>query len=184
MTPSPAPSEHEVSPALALNFCPRCGQALEDRWAYGRLRRVCPGCGLVVFREHKVAAALLVTNEAGHVLLVRRAWNPMQGYWSLPAGFAEIDEDPAETARRECQEETGLETEVTGLLDVVAGREHPRGADLVIVYTGRVTGGVLAAADDAAEAAYFPPEALPPLAFKATRQALEHWYRINVSREQ
>ncbi len=184
MTPSPAPSEHEVSPALALNFCPRCGQALADRWAYGRLRRVCPGCGLVVFREHKVAAALLVTNEAGHVLLVRRAWNPMQGYWSLPAGFAEIDEDPAETARRECREETGLETEVTGLLDVVAGREHPRGADLVIVYTGRVTGGVLAAADDATEAAFFPPEALPPLAFKATRQTLEHWYRINVSREQ
>jgi ADP-ribose pyrophosphatase YjhB (NUDIX family) len=163
------------SQLLELNFCPRCGQALEDRVAFGRVRRCCPACGLVVFRDHKVAAALLVADSAGRVLLVRRAWNPMQGYWSLPAGFVEIDEDPADAAVRECREETGLETRVTGVWQVIAGREHARGADLVIVYRGALAGGTLVPADDAAEAGFFPLDALPPLAFRATHQALAQW---------
>ncbi len=163
------------SQVLELNFCPRCGHALEDREVFGRVRRCCPSCGLVVFRDHKVAAALLVEDSAGRVLLVRRAWNPMQGYWSLPAGFVEIDEDPADTAVRECREETGLETQVTELLQVIAGREHPRGADLVIVYRGVCVGGTLVPADDAAEAGFFSSDKFPPLAFRATHQALAQW---------
>lgn len=168
-------TEHETSQTLMLNFCPRCGHALEDRLAFGRERRACPACGLIVFRDHKVAAALLVEDAQGRVLLVRRAWKPMQGYWSLPAGFVDDDEDPAAAALRECREETGLEAEITALLDVIAGREHPRGADLVILYRGRVNGGELAPHDDAAEARYFAATELPPLAFRATRRALEHW---------
>jgi 8-oxo-dGTP diphosphatase len=157
-----------------LNYCPRCGHALEDRQAFGRRRRVCPACGQVVFREHKVAAGILVENE-GHVLLVRRRFEPRKGEWSLPAGFVDVDEDPAEAAVRECCEETGLEVEVTGLLDVVAGREHPRGADIVVVYLARWVGGSPQPADDADCAAFFAPGALPPLAFRATQQALAKW---------
>ena len=99
---------HKVSQTLELNFCPRCGQALEDAFVFGRVRRVCPACGLVVFRDHKVAAAALVEDAAGRVLLVRRAWDPQRGYWSLPAGFVDEDESPPEAALRECREETGL----------------------------------------------------------------------------
>jgi len=50
-----------------------------------------------------------------------------------------------------------------------------RGADIVIIYRGRITGGTLQAADDAEDAGFFAPEQLPPLAFKATRRALETW---------
>jgi len=166
-----------IAPGLQLNFCPHCGQPLTDRAAFGRLRRFCVNCQRVIFREHKVAAALVVTDDAGRVLLVQRAWNPMQGYWSLPAGFVDEDEAPAAAAIRECHEETGLEAEVTALLDVIAGREHPHGADVVIVYQGRSIGGTLTPADDATDAAFFAPEALPPLAFRATRQALARWRR-------
>ncbi len=166
---------HKHSQLLELNYCPRCGAALEDRMAAGKMRRVCPSCGLIVFRDHKVAAGMLLTDERGRVLLVRRAWNPQQGRWALPAGFVDFDEDPAETAIREVAEETGLQVEVTGLLDVVSGREHPRGANLVLVYRGRVVGGTLAPADDAAEVAFFDPQQLPPLAFRATKHALAVW---------
>ncbi|MGC9398027.1 MAG: NUDIX domain-containing protein [Anaerolineae bacterium] len=166
---------HKVSQRLELNYCPRCGHALEDARAFGRVRRVCPACHLVVFREHKVAAAMLVTDDQQRVLLVQRAWNPAQGRWSLPAGFVDHDEDPAAAAVRECREETGLEVEVVELLTLISGREHPQGADLVIVYRGRITGGVLTPADDAADVAFFPLEALPPLAFRATREALERY---------
>jgi len=163
-----------VSQTLELNYCPRCGHALEDREAFGHVRRVCPACELIVFRDHKVAAGVLVEHE-GRLLLVRRRMNPRAGMWTFPAGFVEFDEDPAVAAVRECREETGLEVEVTGLLDVIARREHERGADIVIIYCARLVGGEPVAADDVDRVAFFAPDELPPLAFRATRAALDKW---------
>ena len=160
---------------LELNYCPRCGHALEDREVFGRVRRVCPACGLIVFRDHKVAAGVLVEHE-GRVLLVRRRMKPREGMWTFPAGFVEFDEDPAKAAVRECREETGLEIEVTGLLDVIAGREHERGADIIIIYCARLVGGELSAGDDVDKAGFFAPGKLPPLAFRATQIALDTLY--------
>ena len=159
---------------LELNYCPRCGHALEDRETFGRARRYCPACDVTVFREHKVAAGVLVEHE-GKVLLVRRRMQPRQGMWTFPAGFVDFDEDPASAAMRECREETGLEVEITGLLDVAAGREHKRGADIVIVYHARLLQGELRAADDVDQVAFFAPDELPPLAFRATQVVLDKW---------
>jgi 8-oxo-dGTP diphosphatase len=160
-----------------LNYCPRCGHALEDREAFGRARRFCPACDRVVFRDHKVAAGVIVAH-AGEVLLARRRMQPRQGMWTFPAGFVDFDESPASAAVRECREETGLDVEITGLLDVIAGREHEHGADIVIVYRARLVGGELRAADDVDEIAFFSPDEseLPPLAFRATRIALDKWH--------
>ena len=165
-------SSHAVSQGPALNYCPQCGALLQDQHAFGQQRRYCSACDQIVFREHKVAAALLVTNSRNQILLTRRAWAPQQGRWSLPAGFVDYGESPAEAAVRECKEETGLDAEILGLVDVVAGREHARGADMVINYRGRVLGGDLAAGDDAAEVGFFPFSDLPPLAFESTRRAV------------
>lgn len=163
-----------MSQALELNYCPRCGHRLVDREAFGRLRRVCPNCDLIVFRDHKVAAGVLVSHD-DTLLLVRRRWEPRRGSWTLPAGFVDFDEDPAEAAVRECREETGLAVEITGLLDVLSGREHERGADLVIVYLGRLVGGELEPGDDVDRAAFFAADEMPPLAFRATEVAIERW---------
>ena len=158
-----------------LNYCPRCGHALEDREAFGRVRRFCPACSRIVFRDHKVAAGVLVERE-GKVLLVRRRMRPRQGTWTFPAGFVEFDEDPADAAVRECREETGLEVEISGLLDIIAGQEHAHGADIVIVYRARLVGGEPEAADDVDQVAFFTLGDLPPLAFRATRIALDKWH--------
>jgi 8-oxo-dGTP diphosphatase len=161
----------------ALNFCPGCGHPLQDREAFGRARRFCPACDLIIFREHKVAAGVLVADDEGKVLLVRRRMQPGQGLWTFPAGFVDFDEDPAEAAVRECREETGLKVKITGLLDIIAGREHAHGADIVIVYRAQLLGGELKADDDVDQVAFFAPnkDGLPPLAFHATRVALEKW---------
>ena len=164
-----------VSQQLELNFCPRCGHALQDAFVFARQRRVCPACGLVVFHDHKVAAAVVVANAAGEMLLIKRAGNPRRGYWGLPAGFVDFDESPAEAAVRECREETGLELGTVKLLTVVHGREHQRGANIIIVYEGLDVNGTLSPADDALDARFFPLEALPPLAFSSIRRILTSW---------
>ena len=159
---------------LELNYCPRCGHALEARNAFGRVRRYCPDCKRVVFREHKVAAAVIVERD-GEILLVRRRLNPRQGLWTLPGGFVDFGERPAEAAIRECREETGLEIEITSLVAVLAGHEHEAGADIVIIYAAQRTGGQPCPADDVDLVSYFSHPDLPPLAFDATRKAINQW---------
>lgn len=144
---------------------------MEPRIVFEQTRAVCPSCGFIHFTDPKVAAGVIVEQD-GSVLLVRRVNEPMRGLWSFPAGFVDAYEDPLEAARRECLEETGLEVEIDGLMTVVGGREHPGGADIVIIYHATVTGGQLRPGDDADQAAFFNRGDLPPLAFKATRIAL------------
>ncbi len=135
---------------------------------------MCPVCGYIHFEDPKVAAAVVVERE-GRILLVRRGYSPQEGKWSLPAGFVDGGEDPQAAAARECLEETGLSVRIAGLFDVIYGREHPRGASIVIVYRAEVQAGTLTPGDDAAEAAFFAAAELPPLAFRATEQAVRRW---------
>ncbi len=139
---------------------------------FGRQRPVCPSCGWIHFDDPKVAAAILIEQD-GRVLLVRRINEPFRGMWTLPAGFVDANEDPARAAERECLEETGLTVQASAVLDVIPGREHPRGADFVIVYRGQVLSGELVAADDADAAGWFSRSDLPPLAFRATKDVLK-----------
>lgn len=156
-----------------VNYCLRCGSPLAQAERFGGLRPVCPACGWVYFADPKVAVAALI-QQGERVLLVQRAIDPQRGMWTLPAGFVDAGENPAEAACRECLEETGLKTTITGLVDVLFGQEHSRGAHILIVYQADVVGGDLQPGDDVAAAAFFSPGDLPPLAFKTTRQILSH----------
>lgn len=155
-----------------VKFCPRCGSAVSCQEQFGRERPVCPNCGWIYFADPKVAAAILL-EDRGRVLLVRRVNEPYRGAWSLPAGFVDADEDPARAAERECLEETGLTVHATRVVQVIAGREHPRGADFVIVYAGELRSGELRAGDDADRAEWFDRLQLPTLAFRATEAVLK-----------
>ena len=66
------------------------------------------GVGVVVWRDDRF-------------LLVRRGKAPNQGQWSLPGGAQQLGETVFEAARREIMEETALEVEILGLIDVVDG---------------------------------------------------------------
>lgn len=168
----------ESSPIL---HCASCGARVEQREAFGQLRPVCPDCGRVHFIDPKVAAGVVVSRE-GKILLVRRAVEPQVGKWTIPAGFVEADEDPQHTAARECLEETGLQVEVSDLLEVVYGREHPAGASIVIVYRGEIAGGEPSPNDDVDAVDFFAPEQLPALAFRATEAAIRRWQEFENNR--
>jgi ADP-ribose pyrophosphatase YjhB (NUDIX family) len=156
-------------------YCPRCATLLTLEMRFGEMRSVCPACGWIHFVDPKVAAAVLVEKD-GRVLLARRINEPFRGMWTLPAGFINGGEDPAAAAVRECLEETGLSVRVTRVLEIISGREHPRGADFIIVYQAEVLGGELRPDDDADAVEWFGRDQLPPLAFRATQKVLQSFY--------
>lgn len=164
-----------------VDYCPRCGSAVTQTLQFGRLRPTCPQCHWIYFADPKVAAAVLILQartqpstgqQDQQVLLVQRANEPLRGKWTLPAGFVDAGEDPAEAAVREAFEETGLVVHVTGLFDVIAGKEHPRGAHILIVYRAEIDSGECKPGDDATGAAFFSLYDLPSLAFQATQTIL------------
>lgn len=106
--------------------------------------------------------------SATSVLLIQRRHPPFAGSWALPGGFVEDGERLREAARRELTEETGLEVgelELLGVYDT-PGRD-PRGCTVSIVYLARLDAEepAVEGADDAADARWYPIDALPELAF-------------------
>jgi 8-oxo-dGTP diphosphatase len=160
-------------PSKPFHYCPYCATLLVNKIRMGEERPTCPKCGWVHYEDPKVAAGVLAI-ENGKVLLVRRIMDPYAGLWSLPAGFVNAYEDPAKAAIRECLEETGLNAEIEGFFELLTGREHSRGADILLIYRVNITGGELHAADDADGADWFPLNSLPDLAFISTRKIFDH----------
>jgi 8-oxo-dGTP diphosphatase len=157
------------------SFCGRCGHLLERVSRGGRDRPQCPACGWTYFAKSGLGAAVVIEHE-GQVLLVQRAHQPYQGWWTLPAGYVEYGEDVAETAAREALEETGLFVVLQDFLGIYFGGGDPRGAAHLAVYRAQQVGGQLRPGDDAADARWFAPEALPiEIAFEAQRKALSQW---------
>lgn len=58
--------------------------------------------------KHQGAAAIVALDNAQNVLLVQQFRSgARQDFYEIPAGLLEPDEDPRDTAIRECREETG-----------------------------------------------------------------------------
>jgi ADP-ribose pyrophosphatase YjhB (NUDIX family) len=95
-----------------------------------------------------------VVVEMDRVLLVRRGNEPMKGHWSLPGGLVELGESLADAVIREVREETGLEIEPLGLVELLDRiyweEERVRYHYVIADYLCRMVGGTLKAASDAA----------------------------------
>jgi 8-oxo-dGTP diphosphatase len=94
----------------------------------------------------------VIKDTAGRLLLIKRGHEPGAGLWSLPGGRIEPGETDQQAVAREVMEETGLTVQSRRLLGAV---ELPGPGGTVIDvrdYLAEVTGGELAAGDDAADA--------------------------------
>ncbi len=130
------------------------------------MRRRCPECGFTHFRNPGVGAAVVIWNEQDQLLLIKRGPRATKsGLWAIPAGYVDYGEDVRTAAARELHEETGLVADVGDVVWVESNFHDPAKLTVGIWFAGTVTGGKLQAGDDAEEAAFFAPDALPPLAF-------------------
>lgn len=102
-----------------------------------------------------VPAVGVVCLRGDEVLLIRRGTPPRQGEWSLPGGRIEPGERAMDAALRELREETGVEAEITGLIDVVDGLFPEAGRHYVLIdYAANWISGQPVAGDDAMEARF------------------------------
>jgi ADP-ribose pyrophosphatase YjhB (NUDIX family) len=109
----------------------------------------------------------------GRVLLVREI---SDGRWTLPGGWADVNQSAAECVVREIAEESGFEARALKLAAVRDYQKsgHPlRHVDSIykMFFICEITGGFARASDETSEADFFARDALPPLSLGRTTAA-------------
>ncbi len=166
-----------------MNFCPNCGGALVD---LGRdSHPVCERCGTTHWRNSKPTAGVLIENQHGELLIVKRAFEPFKGEWDLPGGFLEPGEPPEAGAIREVKEELNVDVQLTGLLGVYMDVYGDSSYEYTLnfYYLGFITAGTIQAADDVGEAHWFSLENVPAtMAFAHDRDVMADWKKSRAGR--
>lgn len=165
-------------PIELFQFCPRCGaDGLRCEAREKNCR--CTACGFLYFFNPVVGNGNILLNEAGEILLLRRAKEPSIGKWDTPGGFIEVGETPEQGAAREIFEETGLTVTRLDYLVALPNVYAYSGVcyDLIdIFFVGHITGHPPIRLQESEVNAYqfFRPEdiRLEEVAFDSVRKAL------------
>lgn len=136
-------------------------------------RRVCEDCGFVDYENPKIVVGS-VCHWDGRVLLCRRAIEPRKGYWTLPAGYLELNEEAQEGARREAWEEARAEIEIEQLLGIYS---IARLSQVQLIFRARLATPEVAAGPETLELDLYPWERIPwdEIAFPSVVWSLNHY---------
>ncbi|MFP6731120.1 MAG: NUDIX hydrolase [Alphaproteobacteria bacterium] len=97
-------------------------------------RLVCETCGFIHYKNPVVVVGSVCVWQ-DKFLLCRRAIEPRRGYWTIPAGYLELEESTAEGAAREALEEACARIEIDALLAVY---DIPRISQVQIFYAAHL----------------------------------------------
>jgi 8-oxo-dGTP diphosphatase len=108
------------------------------------------------YPDRPIVGVGAVILDAGRVLLIKRAHEPLKGEWSLPGGAVDAGETLEASVAREVFEETGLEVSVGPVVEVLDSIRHDADGRVeyhfvIVDYLCRVLAGTAAAGSDAAE---------------------------------
>jgi ADP-ribose pyrophosphatase YjhB (NUDIX family) len=126
----------------------------------------------------KVDVRAAIFSNAG-VLLVREI---SDGSWTLPGGWADVNQTAAECVVREVAEESGYQARAVKLAAVYDYRKRNRPHHLDSIYKMfficELTGGSARASIETSESAFFPRDALPPLSIgRANAAQIERMFQ-------
>jgi len=156
-----------------MKFCNICAAPVERRIPQGedRERYVCSQCNTIHYENPRMVVGCIV-DQAGHVLLCKRAIEPRYGYWTLPAGFLELGESTVQGAVRETLEEAGASVQVTA---PYAHFDIPHIGQAYVFYRARMLTPDYAPGTESLEVKFVTIDEIPwdSLAFPSVRIALE-----------
>jgi ADP-ribose pyrophosphatase YjhB (NUDIX family) len=127
------------------------------------------------------SANVVVTNEDGDILLIRRSDNDN---WALPGGAMDLGESLPTTAMRETAEETGIDVEITGLVGIFTDPRHvilytSNGEvrqEFSVVFAARPTGGSPTTSAETTEVRWIPVREIDALPMdRSMRLRLDHF---------
>lgn len=106
-------------------------------------------------------------NGAYELLLIQRLDDPYKGYWALPGGFVDENEELETAAKRELFEETDIQLfQVKQIKAYGNPNRDPRHHTISVAFMGEIDSLAEAKAkDDAKAVKWFSIEELPALAF-------------------
>ena len=136
-----------------------------------RERAVCSDCGYIVYDNPKIVVGSVVRHGARY-LLCRRAIEPRTGYWTLPAGYLELNETTEDGAVREAWEEARARIRIEGLLAIY---NIPRLSQVQLIYRARLIGEAFAPGPESQAVELFGWDDIPwrDLAFPSVRWSLD-----------
>jgi ADP-ribose pyrophosphatase YjhB (NUDIX family) len=109
----------------------------------------------------------------GRVLMVREI---SDGKWTLPGGWADVNQSAAECVVREIAEESGFTArarKLAAVYDYQRSGHPPHHIDSIykMFFICEICGGAARASDETSEVAFFPRDDLPPLSLGRTTSA-------------
>ena len=137
-------------------------------------RMICAECGHIDYQNPKVVVGSVVVHD-GKILMCRRAIEPRLGFWTLPAGYLELNETLEEGAARECMEEARAEITLDGILGVFS---IARIGQVQVIFRARFADQpVFSAGPESLEVDLFPWDRIPwaDIAFPSVHWALNAW---------
>jgi ADP-ribose pyrophosphatase YjhB (NUDIX family) len=124
--------------------------------------------------------------DDGGILLIKE---PDDGGWSLPGGWADVDESPAEAIAREVHEESGYRVRVTRLLSAYDRDRQGHPPSLYCIYKLNFLCEILdhdpSVAIEADGMGFFAQDSIPPLSLARVTPAqierlFEHHRNLNL----
>jgi len=138
-----------------------------------RPRLTCLDCGYIAYDNPKVIVGAVCVWE-DKFLMCRRAIEPRKGYWTIPAGYLELNETMADGAAREAWEEATARIEITGLLGIY---EIPRISQVYVIHKAVMSTPDFAAGPESEDVQLLTWDELPwdDFAFPSVSWALERF---------
>ena len=160
-----------------MKFCSHCGARVELQIPAGdnRERHVCIDCETIHYQNPRVITGCLPEWE-GRVLLCRRAIEPREGYWTLPAGFMENGETVHDGAIRETLEEANARVEIAGLFTLF---NIPYANQVFMIYRAQLLDLDFGPGEESLEVALFAEHEIPwdDLAFPMIDETLRLYFQ-------
>ncbi len=155
------------------SYCPICATPLQKGSVAGRIRKYCPKCDFVDYKNPlPVAVAVAVKDK--RFLLIKRGLAPSKGTWGSASGFIEIGETPEEACLRELKEETGVSGEIVKLIGVIGRKDREVYGDMLVVrYLVKVGDEKPTPGDEVEDAKFIDIADLPGYYFDTYKDLIE-----------